>query len=76
MDLSLSQIAMLIEMTGNEIAALKKVIDNASSSEEQVDDSGELILQYISLESTLENIYKEKWHPDSGEPRYEELRNS
>ena len=60
-------------MTENEIVTLKKLVDNLSSYEEQVDDNGEFILQYISLESALANIYQANWHPDFGKPKYDDL---
>lgn len=73
MELSLIQIALLIELTDKEIKELKQVIDNPSSSEEEVDDCGELSTQYIALESTLAFLYKSKWAEGCGQPSYEEL---
>ncbi|TQV65678.1 hypothetical protein FKG94_28295 [Exilibacterium tricleocarpae] len=73
MELSLIQIALLIELTDKEIKQLKQVIDNPSSADDEVDDCGELSTQYIALESALAALYKSKWSKDCGQPSYEEL---
>lgn len=73
MELSLIQLSLLIELTDKEIKRLKDTIDNPNSTEEDVDDCGELSLQYLALESTLAEIYKSKWSEGCGEPSYDEL---
>ena len=73
MEFSLSHISMLIELTEKEINQLKQVIDNPDSSDEEVDDSGELSTQYLSLSSALASAYKNQWSPDSNYPDYEKL---
>lgn len=73
MELSLIQLSLLVELTVKEIKQLKETIENPNSTDEEVDDSGELSMQYIALESTLAEIYKSKWSEDCGEPSYEEL---
>lgn len=73
MELSLIQISLLIELTDKEIKHLKQVIDAPDSSDEEVDDCGELSMQYVALESALASLYKSKWSEDCGQPSYEEL---
>lgn len=73
MELSLIQIALLIELTDKEIKQLKQAIDDPGSSDEEVDDCGELSMQYLALESALASLYKSKWSEDCGQPSYEEL---
>jgi hypothetical protein len=73
MDLSLSHLSMLIELTANEIANLQKIINDPSSADNEVNDSGELSMQYIALSSVLAEMYKNKWSKDSGHPSYKDL---
>lgn len=73
MDLSLSQLAMLIELTERELIHLKSVIESPESTDDDVDDSGELTVQYLALSSSLAQLYKEKWSPAASLPEYEDL---
>lgn len=73
MDLSLSQLAMLIELTEREVIHLKNVIESSESTVDDVDDCGELTVQYLALSSLLAQLYKEKWSPAASLPEYEDL---
>jgi hypothetical protein len=73
MELSLSQLSILIELTEREIEQLKRIIDNPSSRHDDVDNCGELSMQYLSLSSTLAELYKNKWTSNSGQPSYGDL---
>ncbi len=75
MEISLSHLSMLIELTEREIKHLKHVIDDPSSSEDEIDNCGELSIQYLSLSSALAELYKKKWSPSSDQPNYEDLIN-
>ena len=75
MELSLSHLSLLIELTDKEIKHLKKIIDDPSSLDNEVDDSGELTMQYIALSSALAEQYKTKWTSNSEHPSYEDLVN-
>lgn len=75
MELSLSQLSMLIELTELEILRLKHIIDDPSSPDDEIDNCGELSMQYLSLSSTLAGLYKNQWSPDSDQPNYEDLIN-
>ncbi|HEY6528040.1 MAG TPA: hypothetical protein VIZ65_05060 [Cellvibrionaceae bacterium] len=66
---------MLIELTERKIKQLKHVIDDPSSSEDEIDNCGELSMQYLSLSSTLAELYKDQWSPSSDLPNYEDLIN-
>ncbi len=73
MELSLSHLSMLIELTERQFFSLKNIIDNESSTEEEVDDAGELSMQYLALSSALSELYKDKWSQNSEHPQYEDL---
>ncbi|MEY4588042.1 MAG: hypothetical protein RL497_118 [Pseudomonadota bacterium] len=73
MEISLSQLSMLIELTEREIKRIKHIIDDPSSTDEEADNCGELSMQYLSLSSTLAQLYKNKWPGDSGQPTYDDL---
>jgi hypothetical protein len=75
MELSLSHLSLLIELTENEISAMKDIIDNPKSSEEEINDSGEHSMQLLSLASALAELYKEKWSSNCEQPGYKELIN-
>jgi len=51
MKLSLSQLSLLIELTEVELAEMKKIIDNPSSSIEAADDAGEHSMQIMCFSS-------------------------
>ncbi len=73
MELSLAQLALVIELNEKEIRSLKRVIDSPDATDEEVDDAGELVMQYLALSSSLATIYKERWSSGSNLPEYEEL---
>ena len=59
MQLSLTQLALLIELTEIEIAQMKGIIDNPESSDAEADDASEHSMQLLALSSTLQTMYKE-----------------
>ncbi|HMW46744.1 MAG TPA: hypothetical protein PKC70_00490 [Cellvibrionaceae bacterium] len=73
MELTLSQLSLLIELTEREITQLKQIINDSSSSEEEVDNCGELSIQYLALSARLAELYKENWSIESGQPAFEVL---
>ncbi len=73
MELSLSHLSLLIELTEVELAEMKKIIESPDSSDEEIDDSGEHSMQLLSLSSALQTMYKNKWNSDDDELSYDEL---
>jgi len=73
MELSLSQLSLLVELTEVELAEMKKITDAPSSTEEEADDAGEHSMQMLALASALQALYKEKWSASDEEKNYEEL---
>lgn len=73
MKLSVSQLALLVEMTEVEIAHMKKIIDSDQSSVQESDAASEHSLQLLSLASTLKELYREQFSAGAGEMSYDEL---
>lgn len=76
MELSLSHLSLMIELTESEIYRMKSIIDNSSSTEEEVDASGEHSMQLLSLSTALAELYKHKWSDNCNYPSYEDLVSS
>ena len=75
MELSLAQLSLLIELTEVELAEMKKNIENPNSSSEFADDCSEHSLQLLSLSSSLQTMYKNKWSSSEDEISYDLLIN-
>lgn len=73
MELSLSHLSLLIELTEVELAEMKKVIENPNASDEEVNDSSEHSMQLLSLSSALQTMYKNKWESSADDFNYDEL---
>lgn len=73
MELSVSQLAIIIELTEVEIGVMKKIIDEPNSTDEERDDASEHSMQLLALSSTLQEMYKEKYVQGDDEPSYELL---
>lgn len=73
MELSLSQLALLIELTEVELAEMKKIIEDTNSDDDLINDSSEHSLQLLALSSTLKTMYKMKWAESEDEMSYELL---
>ena len=73
MELSLSQLALLIELTEVELAEMKKIIEDTNSDDDLINDSSEHSLQLLALSSTLKTMYKIKWADSEDEISYELL---
>ena len=73
MELSLSQLGLLIELTEVELAEMKKIIEDTNSDDDLINDSSEHSLQLLALSSTLKTMYKIKWADSEDEISYELL---
>lgn len=73
MTLTTSQIALLIELTEVEIAAMKEIMDDENASDEEADDATEHSLQLLALASSLRDLYRDKCSPQSEDLSYEAL---
>ena len=73
MELSLSQLGLLIELTEVELAEMKKNIEDTNSNDDLINDSSEHSLQLLALSSTLKTMYKIKWADSEDEISYELL---
>lgn len=73
MPLSLSQLTLIIEMTEVEMAETRKIIVSPSSSKKQMNDAGEHALQLLALSSTLQQLYREQFHPGDNALPYDKL---
>jgi hypothetical protein len=73
MELSLSQLGLLIELTEVELAEMKKNIEDTNSNDDLINDSSEHSLQLLALSSTLKTMYKIKWVESEDEMSYELL---
>ena len=73
MELSLSQLALLIELTEVELAEMKKIIEDKNADADLINDSSEHSLQLLALSSTLKTMYKIKWADSEDEISYELL---
>lgn len=73
MELSLSQLGLLIELTEVELAEMKKIIEDTNSDDDLINDSSEHSLQLLALSSTLKTMYKMKWAESEDEMSYELL---
>ena len=73
MELSLSHLSLLIELTEVELAEMKKIIDSPNASDEEVNDSSEHSMQLLSLSSALQTMYKNKWASSDDELSYDKL---
>jgi hypothetical protein len=73
MELSLSQLALLIELTEVELAEMKKIIEDKNSDDDLINDSSEHSLQLLALSSTLKTMYKIKWAESEDDMSYELL---
>ena len=73
MELSLSQLALLIELTEVELAEMKKIIEDKNADDDLINDSSEHSLQLLALSSTLKTMYKMKWAESEDEMSYELL---
>lgn len=89
MQLSLSQLAILIELVEQEIiqrkenqrlnvGSEKKTSNNEKSikqkmNDELLDDNGEGSMQLLALSSSLAQLYQSKWTDDCNFPSYKKL---
>ena len=73
MELSLSQLGLLIELTEVELAEMKKIIEDKNADDDLINDSSEHSLQLLALSSTLKTMYKIKWSELEGAMSYELL---
>ena len=73
MNLSISHLALLIELTEVEIAEMKKIIDSLTSSDQEKDDAGEHTMQLMSLSSVLHHLYRDQVFKAEDEMSYDEL---
>ncbi len=73
MELSLSHLSLLIELTEVELADMKKIIENPDSSSKEADDSSEHSMQLLSISSVLQTMYKNKWSSLNDELSYSAL---
>ena len=58
MELTIDQLALLIELTEVELIQMKKIIDDEQSSEREADDASEHTMQLIPLSSSLKKMYE------------------
>ena len=73
MSLSITHLALLIEMTEVEIYEMKKVIESNKSTDEEKDDAGEHTVQLLSLSSALQEIYSSQITNSDSAESYDEL---
>ena len=72
-NLSISQLALLIELTEVEIAEMKNIIDSATATDQEQDDAGEHSLQLLALSSVLSEMYREQCAQYADKLSYQEL---
>ena len=72
MELNLSDLTVLIELTQKEISELKQVMDQ-TDDDQLSEDSAICLVQIGNVAGKLKNQYEKLWTPNCNYPSYEEL---
>mgnify|MGYP000607399474 CR=1 FL=1 len=73
MNLSLTDLSILIELTEKELTDLHSVINNENADEELRDANAEYSVQVGNTAGILKAQYKSLWSPDCNFQSYEDL---
>lgn len=72
MELNLSDLTVLIELTQKELNELKHVVDN-TDDEQLAEDCAICLVQVGNAAGKLKSLYESLWTPDSNYGSYEDL---
>lgn len=73
MDLTLTDLSVLICLLESELDRLHKILQDETASDDAVDDAGELAVQYANTAATLKAQYEALWQEGCNFPTYDEL---